>query len=88
MFTNTREYSKSWDTFLGFDTQGEPLFETEFEHLLISNFDEFFLHYLSDHLPHLTMNPDGDGLDRYEQFKDLYIQCRLDCQHEYEKNAL
>jgi len=62
------------------------MFQTETQHVLIGRFDEFFLHYLSDHLPGLTMNSDGDGLDRYEEFKELYIQCRLDCQHEYEKN--
>lgn len=83
---NIKDYSKSWDTFCGFDTQGEPLFETEWQHVQLSNFDEYFIHYLSDHLPTLNMNPDGDGLDRLQEFKELYIQCRLDAQREYIKN--
>jgi len=86
MFQNTRDYTKTWDTFCGYDFLGNPQFTTETQHLLISKFDEFFIHYLSDHLPHLQINPNDDGLERAEQFKELYIQCRLDCQHEYEKD--
>lgn len=88
MFTNTKDYQKSWNTFVGFDFLGQPQFQTETQHLLISRFDEYFIHYLSDYLPTLTINPEGDGLDRYKEFKDLYIQCRLDAQHEYEKNQV
>ncbi len=84
MFQNTHNHQKTWDTFTGYDFLGNPQFQTETQHVLISNFDEYFIHYLSDHLPSLTMNPDGDGLDRLQEFKELYIQCRLDAQHEYE----
>jgi hypothetical protein len=87
MFQNTQDYTKTWDTFCGFDTQGEPLFETEFEFVQIGKFDEYFLHYLSSYLPTLEIDPDSDGLELFEQFKDLYIQCRLDCQHEYRENG-
>jgi hypothetical protein len=86
MFTNTRDYTKTWHTFAGYDFLGNPQFTTETQHVLIGRFDEFFIHYLSDHLAHLQINPNDDGLERAEQFRELYIQCRLDCQHEYEKD--
>jgi hypothetical protein len=86
MFQNTRDYTKTWDTFAGYDFLGNPQFQTETQHLLIGRFDEFFIHYLSDQLATLQINPNDDGLERAEQFKELYIQCRLDCQHEYEKD--
>jgi hypothetical protein len=87
MFQNTRDYTKTWNTFAGYDFCGNPIFQTETQHLLISHFDEYFIEYLSDQLATLQINPNDDGLERYEQFKELYIQCRLDCQHEYENNA-
>jgi hypothetical protein len=87
MFKDQTDHTKSWDTFRGFDNQGYPQFYTETQHLLISRFDEYFLHYLSDHLPQIAMNPQGDGLDRAREFQDLYIQCRLDAQHEYDLNT-
>jgi hypothetical protein len=80
------KYTKSWDTFNGFDSQGQALFETETQTLELNNFEEYFIHYLNDYLPTIDMNPDGDGLDRLQQFKDLYIQCRLDAQREYIKD--
>jgi hypothetical protein len=86
MFTNTQDHQKTWDTFAGYDLWGKALFVTETQHLLIGKFDEYFLHYLSDQLATLTINPDDDGLERAKAFRELYIQCRLDCQHEYEKN--
>lgn len=85
MFQNTRDYTKTWDTFCGYDFLGNPIFQTETQHVLISKFDEFFLDCLSTQLTQI--NPDCDCLERYQQFKELYIQCRLDCQHEYEKNV-
>jgi hypothetical protein len=87
MFQNTRDYTKTWDTFAGYDFLGNPQFTTETQHLLIGKFDEYFIHYLSEQLAQLQINPNDDCLERAEQFKDLYINCRLDCQHEYEKNS-
>lgn len=83
----TDKYTRSWYTFVGFNSQGRPQLNTETHTVEISNFDEYFIHYLSDYLPTITMNPDGDGLDRLQEFKELYIQTLLEAKREYVKDS-
>lgn len=85
--TLTEKHSRSWDTFVGYSPQGRPQFNTETQHLELSNFDEYFIHYLSDQLPSLTIDPDSDGIARLSEFKEMYIQTLLSAKHEYVKDS-
>lgn len=75
--------TRSWNHFKGYSQTGAPIFDTENQTVELSEFDEYFLHYLSDYLPTLTMNADGDGLDRVCEFRQLFIQVLLEAKHEY-----
>lgn len=83
----TEKHSRNWHTFVGFDPQGQPQFTKETQQLELSNFDEYFIHYLSDELPSLTIDPDDDGISRLKQFKEMYIQTLLQAKREYVKDA-
>jgi hypothetical protein len=80
-------YSKTWHTFKGFTEEGRPETTKQTETVRLGNFDDYFIHMLSDHLPTIEMNPHGDGLDRLQQFRKLYIQCLLEAQREYVKDC-
>jgi hypothetical protein len=75
--------TRTWNTFAGYSQTGEPLFNSETQTVELTEFDEYFIHYLSDYLPTLTMNADGDGLDRIREFKELFVQVLLEAKHEY-----
>lgn len=82
------KYSKTWNTFAGFNLEGWPVTKvTDAQTIELSNFDEYFIHRLSDHLPTLDMEPEGDGIARMNQFKELYIQTLLEARHEYIKDC-
>jgi len=70
---------------MGFDSQGHTLITTETKTVELTEFDDFFIHMLNDYLPTITMNPDGDGLDRLQEFRKLYIETLLEAQREYVK---
>ena len=80
-------YTKEWVTKFWFNKEGMPKTTIETEEYVLDNFTEHFIHYLSDHLPTITMNPDGDGLDRLHEFKELYVECMLNAKHEYVENS-
>ena len=77
------QHTKTWTEFVDFDCTGQPMWQVEIETLDLTHFEEFFISYLADALPGLEEDP----CTRYEQFKDLYVQCRLDAQHEYDPNT-
>lgn len=80
-------HTKIWYTFAGFNQAGWPTTTKETQTVALGEFDEYFIHRLSDHLPTIDMNPEGDGLDRLRQFKELYIETLLEARHEYVKNS-
>lgn len=84
----TIPYSKTWaTTAVQFDEVGKLVFATETETVYLTEFDDYFIHMLNDHLPTINMYPDGDGLDRLREFRELYIQILLDAKHEYVKDS-
>ena len=76
-------HTKTWTEFMSFDSSGQPMWIVETETLDLTPFEAYFIEYLADSLPGL----DEDPSTRYRQFKEIYIQCRLDAQHEYGNDA-
>ena len=76
-------HEKTWTEFVDFDCTGHPMWAIETETLELTPFEAYFIGYLADSLPGL----DEDPSIRYAQFKEIYVQCRLDAQHEYDSNA-
>ena len=64
---------KTKQTKFWYDQNGRPHVATTPAEL--SEFEEHFVHYLSDHLQTLDIDPDSDGLKLYAEFKTLYIGC-------------
>lgn len=83
----TTKVSRTWTTSFKYTPEGKPTFNTETETVELTNFDEYFIHYLSDYLPTINISPDGDGLDRLQQFRELYVQTLLEAKHEYVKDC-
>lgn len=69
------------------DADNRPKAEVVIEKYWMDNFTEYFIHRLSDHLPTIKLHKDGDGLDRLQAFRDLYVDCMLDSQREYVKDS-
>lgn len=87
-FEPTSKYSKTWaNGNMQFSKAGKLCFETETKTIELTEFDEFFIHMLNDYLPTITMNPDGDGLDRLQEFRQLYIETLLEAEREYVKGG-
>lgn len=84
----TSNYSRTWPNGeMQFDSTGKLCFETETKTVKLTEFDDFFIHMLNDYLPTINMYPDGDGLDRLREFRQLYIETLLEAQREYVKGG-
>lgn len=70
---------KHWTRLSGFSREGYPLLARETETVELSHFQELFISYLAEVLPGL----DEDPSLRYRQFREIYVDCLLTCQHEY-----
>lgn len=73
--------SKQWIQLRGFSKHGYPLLQRETETVELSHFQELFISYLADTIPGLELDEDPSA--RYRQFRELYVDCLLTCQHEY-----
>jgi hypothetical protein len=83
----TIPYSKTWPTSkVNFDAGGRPYLNTETETVYLTEFDDYFIHQLSDRIQASTATP-GDGLCIITAFRNLYIQTLLDCRHDYSPDA-
>ena len=77
-------HTKTWTEFMSFDSSGQPMWIVETETLDLTPFEAYFIGYLADALA----GPEEDPVASYQQFKELYVQCRLNAQHEYDSNAV
>ena len=85
--TYAHTYTKEHLEQFWFDESGKPKCRTTTTEFKLDEFTEFFIHYLSDHLPQLDLDENRCSVERLHEFKQLYIDCMLHSLYEYDPDT-